>query len=47
MCFCPDFVPLWMGRIEGNVIKDEESEYFKMVRVQWWFLMKKRSNLDE
>jgi hypothetical protein len=36
-----------MGRIEGDVIKDEESEYFKMVKFQWWFLMKKGSNLDE
>jgi hypothetical protein len=23
-----DLVPLWMGRMEGDVIKDEESEYF-------------------
>jgi hypothetical protein len=23
-----DLVPLWMGRAEGDVIKDEESEYF-------------------
>ncbi len=36
-----------MGRSKGDVIKDEENEYFKMVRVQWWLPMKKRSNLDE
>ncbi len=24
-----DLVPLWMGRVEGDVIKDEESEFFK------------------
>jgi hypothetical protein len=36
-----------MGRMKGDVIKDEENEYFKMVRVQWWVLMKKKSNLDE
>jgi hypothetical protein len=24
----PDFVLLWMGRVEGDVIKDEESEFF-------------------
>ncbi len=36
-----------MGRAEGDVIKDEESEYFKMVKVQWWVLVKKGSNLDE
>jgi len=29
-----------MGRTEVNVIKDEESEYFKMVRVLWWLLVK-------
>jgi len=30
-----DLVPVWMGKAEGDVNKDEESEYFKMVRVQW------------
>ncbi len=29
-----DLVPLWLGRVEGDVIKDEDNEYFKMVRVQ-------------
>jgi hypothetical protein len=43
----PDFVSLWMGRVEGDVVKDEDNEYFKMVRVQWWVPMKERSNLDE
>jgi hypothetical protein len=37
----PDLVPLWMGRVKVDVIKDEESEYFKMVRFQWWALVKK------
>ncbi len=32
----PNIVLIWMGKIEGDVIKDEESEYFKMVKVQWW-----------
>jgi hypothetical protein len=36
-----------MGRAEGDVVKDEENEYFKMVKVQWWAPMKKLSNLDE
>jgi hypothetical protein len=36
-----------MGRMEGDIIKDEKSEYFKVVKVQWWALMKKGSNLDE
>ncbi len=31
-----DLVPLWMGRMDGDVIKDEDSEYFKMVKAQWW-----------
>jgi hypothetical protein len=43
----PDLVPLWMGRVEGDAIKDEEIKYFKMVRLQWWVPMKKGSNLDE
>jgi hypothetical protein len=29
----PNLVPLWMGRAEGDVVKDKEKEYFKMVRV--------------
>jgi hypothetical protein len=36
-----------MGRAEDDVVMDKESEYFKMVRVQWWAFMKKRSKLDE
>jgi len=43
----PNLVPLWMGRVKGDVIKDEDSEYFKMVKVQWWVHVKKGSNLDE
>jgi hypothetical protein len=43
----PDFVLYWMGKIEGDVIKDEKSEHFKMVKVQWWVFVKKGSNLDE
>jgi hypothetical protein len=31
----PNFVPLWMGRVEGDVIKDTNNKYFKMVRVQF------------
>jgi len=42
----PNLVLLWMEIVEGDVIKDEDSEYFKMVRVQWWVLVKKGSNLD-
>jgi hypothetical protein len=28
-----NLVPFWMRRAEGDVVRDEESEYFKMVRV--------------
>jgi signal peptidase I len=24
----PNLVPLWMGKMKGDVIKDKESEYF-------------------
>jgi hypothetical protein len=24
-----------MGKAEGDVVEDKESEYFKMVKVQW------------
>jgi hypothetical protein len=30
-----------MGSAEGDVIKDEDSEYLKMVKVQWWVPVKK------
>ncbi len=36
-----DLVPFQMGKVEGNVIKDEKNEYFKMVKIQWWVLVKK------
>jgi hypothetical protein len=36
-----------MGRAEGDVVKDKESEYFKMGKVQWWVPMKKGLKLDE
>jgi len=43
----PDLVLLWTRRTKGDVIKDEDSEYFKMVKVQWWVIVKEGSNLDE
>jgi hypothetical protein len=30
-----------MGRVEGDVIKEENNEFFKMVKIQWWVPMKK------
>ncbi len=43
----PNLVHLYMGKVKSDVIKDEENEYFKMVKVQWWVLVKIGSNLDE
>ncbi len=43
----PLLVTVWMGRTQSDVVKVDQNEFFKMVRVQWWNLMKKGSNLDE
>ncbi len=43
----PGLVLLWTGIVEGDVVKDENNDYFKMVKLQWWVLVKKGSNLDE
>ncbi len=43
----PFLVHVWMERIQCDVVKDEQNEFFKMVRVKWWVPMKKCSNLDE
>jgi hypothetical protein len=43
----PNLVPMWMGRAQCDIVKDEESDFFKCVKVQWWVLMNKGSNLDE
>jgi hypothetical protein len=37
----PSLVLIWMGKTQCDVVKDEESTFFKMVKVQWWVLMKK------
>jgi hypothetical protein len=34
-------VLLWMGGTKGDVVNNEKSEYFKMLRVQCWVPMKK------
>jgi len=41
------FFRIRMGRVQGDVVKDEENTFLKMVRVQWWVPMKKARNLDE
>jgi hypothetical protein len=43
----PFLVPIWLGRTQSDVIKDDQNEIFKMVRVQWWVPFKKRSNSNE
>jgi hypothetical protein len=37
----PLLVHVWLGRTHNDVVKDDQKEFFKMVRVQWWVLMKK------
>jgi hypothetical protein len=37
----PFLVPIWLGRTHSDVIKDDQNEFFKMVRVQWWVPLKK------
>jgi len=43
----PFLVLVWMGRTQCDVVKGEQTEFFKMVTVQWWVPMKRGSNLDE
>jgi hypothetical protein len=43
----PLLVPIWLGRTQSDVVKDDQNEFFKMVRAQWWVPMKTGSNLDE
>jgi len=41
----PLLVSMLMGRTQSDIIKDDQNIYFKMVRLQWWVLVKERSNL--
>ncbi len=43
----PMFIRVWMGRTQSDVVEDDQNENFKMVKVWWWVLVKKRSNLNE
>jgi hypothetical protein len=36
-----DLVLLWIGGTNGDVVNNEKSEYFKMLKVQCWDPMKK------
>jgi hypothetical protein len=40
-------VLIWLGRTQNDVVKDNQNELFKMLKMQWWVLMKKGSSLDE
>jgi hypothetical protein len=43
----PILVHVWMGRTQIDVAKDDQNEFLKMLMIQWWIPMKKRSNLYE
>jgi hypothetical protein len=43
----PFLVLVWSRKTHSDVVKDDQNEFFKMVTVQWWVLLKKRSNLDK
>jgi hypothetical protein len=31
-----NLVLVWLGRTHSDVVKDDQNEFFKMMRVQWW-----------
>jgi hypothetical protein len=39
--------PMWMGRVECDVVRDQENENYRKVYVQWWVPMKKGAKNDE
>jgi hypothetical protein len=41
-----DLCPMWMGRIESEVVKDEEFDNFGHVHIQCWVPMRKRARND-
>ncbi len=41
------FVLVCMGRTQSDVVKDDQNENFKIVRVSWWAPMKKGSKSNE
>jgi hypothetical protein len=36
-----------MGRVESDVVRDQENENYRKVYVQWWVPMKKGAKNDE
>ncbi len=41
-----ELYPMWMGRVENEVVKDEHSENFRHLHIQWWVLVKKGARND-
>jgi hypothetical protein len=39
--------PVWMGRVESDVVRDQENENYRKVYVQWWVLVRKGAKNDE
>jgi hypothetical protein len=37
----PFLVLVWSRKTHRDVVKDDQNEFFKMVRVQWWVLLEK------
>jgi hypothetical protein len=33
--------PVWLGRVDSDVVTDEGNEHYIMVHVQWWVMLKK------
>ncbi len=36
---------VWMGRVESDVIKDQEDEDYRKVHVQWWVFVRKGAKM--
>jgi hypothetical protein len=36
-----------MGRVENDVVRDQENENYMKVYVQWWILVRKGTKIDE
>jgi hypothetical protein len=37
---------VWIGRVESEVVKDEQFENFRYLHIQWWVLLKKGTRND-
>jgi len=41
----PFLIPVQIRRTHIDVVKDDQNEFFKMVRVQWWVPVKKKGQI--